>query len=161
MRRAGHTVIELIIVISVMAILAAVAYPALRDTGLFRLDAAARRLAADIHFVKNRAMATHAVCGVAFDASGDRYALFTGDPSAPLEHPLRPGEPYRVDLGAEGVDVVAAVFGGGDELRFDPLGQPLDGTGQPFHAAGRVVLACGSGLDTVRVDAFTGGVDGP
>ncbi len=161
MSRRGYTLIELAIVVTIAAVLAAVAYPSLRDGGRFGLTAAARGLAADLHFAKSRAMATHAVCGVAFDAAGDSYTLFTGSPATPLEHPLRPGRAYRVDLASQGVDLAQAAFGGGSELRFDPLGQPLDAAGTPFYAAGRAVLARGGASDTVLVDAFTGGVRGP
>lgn len=161
MRRGGFTLIELAIVIAIAAILAAVSYPSLRDAGLFGLDSAARGLAADIHFVKNRAMATHAVCGVQFEPAAERYTLFSGSPATPLEHPLRPGEGYCVNLGAENIDLLAASFGGGAELRFDPLGQPLDASNQPFTATGRVILARGAERDTVAVDAFSGGVSGP
>ena len=161
MSRRGFTLIELAMVIAISAILAVVAYPALRDLGNFGLGAAARGLAADIHFAKNRAVSTHAICGVAFSPSGDAYTLFSGTPATPLQHPLRPGRDYRVDLGAQGVDLVAASFGGGTQLRFDALGQPLDASGQPFLSQGRAILARDAARDTVSVDAFTGGVRGP
>lgn len=161
MSRRGFTLIELAMVIAISAILAVVAYPTLRDLGNFGLAAAARGLVADIHFVKNRAVSTHAICGVAFSPAGDSYTLFSGTPATPLQHPLRPGQDYRVNLGAQGVDLVVASFGGGTQLRFDALGQPLDASDQPFLAQGRAVLARGGANDTVKVDAFTGGVRGP
>lgn len=161
MNRRGFTLIELAMVITISAILAVVSYPTLRDLGSFGLAAAARGLVADIHFVKNRAVTTHAPCGVAFSPSGDTYTLFAGTPATPLQHPLRPGQDYRVNLGAQGVDLVTASFGGGAQVRFDALGQPLDASDQPFLTRGRAILARGAERDTVSVDAFTGGVQGP
>lgn len=158
MNRRGFSLMELVIVIAISGVLAFVSYPALSRIGGFGLKAAGRGLAADLEFAKNRAISTHTVCGASFDATGDAYTLFTGTPATPLQHPLRPGQSYVVRLAGQRVDLVSASFGGGAEVRFDALGQPLDSANQPYTAQGRVILARGADRDTVRVDAFTGGV---
>ena len=158
MNRRGFTLGELVIVIVIMGVLAFASYPALSSLGSFGLAAAGRGLAADLEFVKSRAISTHTICGATFDVAGDTYTLFTGTPSTPLQHPLRPGQSYVVRLAGQRVDLVSATFGGSAQVRFDGLGQPLDGANQPYSAQGRVILARGAVRDTVCVDAFTGGV---
>lgn len=159
--RRGFTLTELAVVIVVLGTLAAVAYPRLADLGVFSLHAASRRLAGDLNHAKNLAMSRRVACGVAFAPALDAYTVFVGTPATPAPDPQRPDRPLRVDLAAVGVDLASASFGGSAEVRFDPLGQPLDAAGQPFTARGRVVLAHGAERDTVTVDAFSGGVRGP
>lgn len=165
MRRRGFTLSELVLVMVLMGVLAVAVYPAMRDTAVFALRSASRQLVADIHFAKNLAMSSHAVCGIAFDPVHDVYFVYRGSPATPIDHPLRPGQPHRVDLGAQGIALATASFGSGSELRFDPLGQPLDASGQPFLTAGMVILSRGVGasatVDTITVNAFSGGVSGP
>jgi len=160
MRRGGYTLAELAIVMVIASVLAIAVYPSLAGLGSFPVGAAARRLAQDLRYARNLAMSTHAVCGVQFEPAASRYTVFVGTAATPATDPLRPGQPLRVTLTRSGV-ALAASFGGGTEVRFDPLGEPLDGSGRPFAAQGRAVLSRADARDTVTVDPFSGGVTGP
>jgi prepilin-type N-terminal cleavage/methylation domain-containing protein len=160
MRRGGFTLAELAIVMVITAVLAIVVYPTLAGLGAFPVSAAARRLAQDLRYARSLAMSTHAVCGVRFEPPAARYTVFVATPATPAPDPLRPGQPLQVALAGSGV-ALAASFGGGAEVRFDPLGQPLDAAGRPFATEGHAILTREDACDTVTVDPFSGGVSGP
>ena len=66
-RRRAFTIIELVIVILIMSIFAAVAAPAFLDSLLFhRVETAARRVKADIDYARQRARLTSAAQSVTF-----------------------------------------------------------------------------------------------
>src|SRR5262245_43706036 len=81
----GFTIIELVVVILIMSIFAAVTAPAFIDSLLFhRVETAARRVKGDIDFARQRARLTSAAQGVTFTAG--TYTL-TGAKS--MENPTK------------------------------------------------------------------------
>jgi len=159
---AGFSLVELIIVITIMAILAWVAYPKLTVTTEIKLDAAARRVAADLRYAQNRSIGTRVVHGLLFDASAEKYTVFAPTPATAAVDPADRAKPLSVDFTRrpeyQGVTIVSATFGTTPGVKFDYFGVPRDTAGVDIAATGRIVLTCGALADTVEVAPGTGKV---
>lgn len=145
--KRAFSLIELVLVIAIMAIFAALAAPRYgRASGRYRLDLAARRVAADLRLAQSSAEAASTSCTVVFAASTNQYQLsgvpspdgLSGDYTVSLS-----GDPYRVDL-------TGANFNNAPEVVFS-------GWGLPNHG-GVVTLAAGSQQKTITLEATTGQV---
>ncbi|MCA9233098.1 MAG: prepilin-type N-terminal cleavage/methylation domain-containing protein, partial [Planctomycetales bacterium] len=109
--RIGYTMIETVIVMLVMGILAAVIAPKYRATAArYRVEAAARRLVADLSYVRTRAMMKGPVAEecVVFYAATEEYEISN---AADLDHP---DLQYRVDFRKTpyAVDIQSSLFQG-------------------------------------------------
>lgn len=159
---AGFSLVELILVITIMGILAWVAYPRLTVTTEIKLDAAARRVAADLRYAQNRSIGTRVVHGLLFDATAERYTVFAPTPATAAVDPADRARPLTVDFTRrvefKGVTIVSAAFGSTPGVKFDYFGVPRDTAGADIAATGRVVLTCGGLIDTVEVTPGTGKV---
>lgn len=110
-RRAGFTLIETLIVITLIAILATVVLPAARSTEMKSLESAARILAADLRLARSLAVQYNTQWSIEFDVDENAYELVhTGPGNAPLPpNPLagsaERSETYRVDLNRWGAAI--------------------------------------------------------
>lgn len=152
----GMTLVELVVVISLVGLLALVAVPRFAGRDEVELRAAARRVAADLRWAQARAIATRTRHGVVFDAATGRYTVYRGAPSTPADDFLRPGSPMR--RGVEPVTLVSADFDGAPRVEFDSMGVPWSASGE-LTAPGRVVLAVSGAADTVVVEPLTGRIE--
>ncbi len=155
--RKGLTFVELLIVVAILGISAALVVPMLRDSELTQLRSAGELLMADLAYAQSEAIA-HADDRrvIVLDIAGNRYHLAAGStPSVPLTDPV--GKvPYRVvfgqgraaTLGAVGLTAVSV--GGDNQLGFGPFGQ-LDQT----TPASITLTAAGRSL-TITLDPTTG-----
>jgi prepilin-type N-terminal cleavage/methylation domain-containing protein len=161
-RTAGFTMIELALVLTILGILVWVAWPSLEAYDAIRLDAAARRVAADLRYAQSRSMGTRRAHGVLFEPRRGRYTVFAPTPETPAADPASPGRPLRVEFagdgGYRGVTIASASFGATPGVRFDYFGVPLDTAGAELRSPGRVVLSCRGRADTVEVSPGTGKV---
>jgi len=158
----GFTLIELLTVLVIGAILAATAAPAMSSLGDSRAAVAARRLAGDLIFARQWAVATGTGTWVVFDTGAERWSVLVEDPASPgrsgaaaMIDPAT-GQAITVTLGAgsfAAVDLVSASFDGGLEVGFDWLGRPLNSAESSLTATGTVTL---SGGHQVQVVAGTG-----
>lgn len=71
--RRGLTLMEMIVVMSVIGIMAAIVAPRLRVSSAQRVRAAAVQLGQDLDLVRTRALATRQAARVVFDLGNDRY----------------------------------------------------------------------------------------
>jgi prepilin-type N-terminal cleavage/methylation domain-containing protein len=158
----GFSLVELIIVITIMGILAWVAYPKLTVTTEIKLDAAARRVAADLRYAQNRSIGTRVVHGLLFDPATERYTVYAPTPATAAQDPADRARPLTVDFVRrsefQGVSIVSATFGTSPGVSFDYFGVPRDTAGTDLAGTGRVVLTCGGLVDTVEVTPATGKV---
>ena len=161
----GFTFIEIVIVITLVAILAWLAFPSLGALGEMRLDAAARRVASDIRYAQNRAIGSRSVHGVRFDVSANRYIVYAGNSGDAIVNPANRGQNLVVSFAAltetRGVTIESASFGTTPGVTFDYYGVPRDSAGVDLAAAGRVVLLYQGQRDTVQVAPQTGAVQVP
>lgn len=148
--RCGFTLIELVLVIAIMLVIAAIAAPRYSAAvERYRLETAARRVAADISLARAIAMASGASQTISFDCAAGTYVV-SGTNSFE-----RPNRSYVVSLGQEPfrAGIQSADFGGSSTLTINGYGLPA--------AGGRVDLNGASGAKSVLVDGTTGLVSFP
>lgn len=138
--RSAFTLVELLIVVSLVGVLVSIAVPAFRSHRTQSLESVARILAADLRLARSQAIQFNTEYTVRFDVANNAYELVhtgTGNPP-PLRNPLAPvGEedgPYRVEVGRlgtpttgnNGIRLVGAVLEASrqtvDEVTLGPLG---------------------------------------
>jgi prepilin-type N-terminal cleavage/methylation domain-containing protein len=161
--RPGFTLIEVIVVILMVAILSAVAVPRLANIGSSRAGVAARSIARDLTYARERAIATGTRTWVVFSPSTHSYSVLSEDPANPgrigattLTDPNGTGKPFVQYLNTGeyvGVTMSSAVFGTGSEVGFDWVGKPYSNSSTALSANGTITL---SGGYSVTVEATTG-----
>src|SRR5262245_2430022 len=142
---AAFTLVELVMVLVLIGLMAALAAPRYASSlTRYRVEAAARRVAADLAYAQARARATGVTRVVAFDRQADCYTL-VGE-----AHLNEPANSYIVDLTLSPYrsSITSANFGGSGTVSFNTFGVP--------SAAGVVRVRCGSLTRQVIVDATTG-----
>jgi hypothetical protein len=153
---------ELIVVISLLGILAWIAYPKITALNEIKLDAAARRVVADLRFAQSRSIGKRSVHGVLFEPTLGRYTVFSPTTASPVLDPVNAARPLRVDYVSgpefQGVTLASAAFGSSRGVTFDYFGVPRDTAGVELAATGRVVLTYQGMADTIDVTPGTGKV---
>lgn len=152
-RTYGFTLVEVIVVVLILAICAAVVVPNVVGTSDMQATSAARMIAADLEYAQSLAITTQDPVTVVFDSSAEQYLLRYANESDPLVHPITHSDyvtNFASRRGFERLDVVSATFGGGSSVTFDELGAPDN--------AGTVVLQAGPHVYQVTVATATGKV---
>jgi prepilin-type N-terminal cleavage/methylation domain-containing protein len=169
-RRCGYTLVEVLIVVTVLGIAAALIAPSMGTTGVLRIQAAARQLVADITFAQSDALAYQSRRAIVFLPGENRYVVceVNGpivDPATDaIFNPSRPAEKYDITIDAEkmgGAQITMADFGGDpiNVLVFDELGGPVQAPDSELPSSGGFVQITGSGfVYRVQVEAYTGRV---
>ena len=159
---AGFTLTELIVMLSIIGILAWLAYPKMSAMDEIKLDAAARRLAADLHYAQGQAISKRSMHGILFEPSIERYTVFSPTSSTPVTDPADRARPLRVDYTSrtefQGVLISSASFGTTPGVKFDYFGVPRDTAGTDLSTTGRVILSYKGASDTIDVAPQTGSV---
>jgi len=173
MKRRGYTLIELILVVTILGIAGALLVPNLSSRGDLDTQAAVRTLVADIAFAQSDALARQGYRRVQFLPDGRGWALvqvedldelFDEATADYVVDPLNRGSAGNrciVDLERGGrfssVRVVSASFDGStrDFFTFDELGGTVYGSGLP-GTGGTVVLASPEATYEVVLAPLTG-----
>jgi type II secretion system protein H len=160
-RLAGFTFIELLLVVLVLAIAAALVVPALGDSATTRLRQAGRLLAADLRYARSAAIARGSDPRlVVFDPHENTYHIAAqSSPTQPITRP-NANQPYQVQFGIgraselDGIAIQSTSLGNNNDRRlaFGRYGS----TDQPEPAT--VTLACEGHTITVTVHPATGEV---
>jgi prepilin-type N-terminal cleavage/methylation domain-containing protein len=148
---SGFTLVEIIVVIVIMAIAAAVIIPHAIGTSDVQAVSGARILASDLQYAENTAITSQSPVTVTFDVAGESYTL--SNASGPLIHPITKGAyvvSFASQRGFDNLDIASASFGGNVMVTFDELGAPDN--------AGSVTLQAGPHVYRVDVAAATGNV---
>lgn len=155
----GFTLIEVLAVVVIIAIAAAVVVPNMLSTGTMSLQAASRMVIADLLYAQNQAIAEpqKAPFRLSFDLDNDSYRLVDASGNVvPAQWRLGSSGSgdYIVDFAADsrfqGVRIVAANFSDNNYIDFDYLGTPNSG--------GYVDLESAAGKFRVSVTGITGRV---
>jgi prepilin-type N-terminal cleavage/methylation domain-containing protein len=150
--RRAYTLIEILVVVSIMGIAAAIVVPSMLHAGSLTIQAAARIVVTDLVEAQNEAVATKATRKVVFDSVNNSYRV-TDPNGVTLKQPSSGGS-FSVDFDQDkrfaGVRLEKADFSGATTVSFDELGTPSNG--------GYVELSADGHRYRVTVKAFTGRV---
>jgi len=175
--RRGFTLIEVLVVATIIGIAAAVVVPSLRSRGDLDLQAAVRQLVADVSFAQGDALANQEFRRIHFFADGTGWCIVRLDERS-LRDDFDPSEAEYVDDplagGGKGggsitrlsagerfssvrVDLVA-IDGDRRDLTFDALGGTVDPDGDP-GLGGTIVLRSDDAAFEVKLSPLTGRVE--
>jgi len=159
-RRPGVTLIELMVVIVILMIAAAVVIPNIGTAGDTQTTGAARVLASDLETARSLALKTQRPHTVLFSPTRQSYKVvadYAGTTYASTQaiaHPVVVGKAFEVTLaehnGMGNVQVTGVSFGGDAYVTFDALGEP--------SSAGTVNLQAGGVQMEVTVAGLTGSI---
>lgn len=148
---SGFSLIEILIVVMIIAIAAAMAIPMMSSAGGIQVRSAANMVAADLEYAKSMAISRQKMYAVVFDKSTESYQIFE-DSNGVVYHPVKKGFKYIVNFSSDGrlskVDITDVVFNSGEVVEFDYLGSPDNGGVITLQADGTTV--------TIIVEAVTG-----
>lgn len=159
---AGYTLIEVLIVVTIMGLAAAIVVPNMLQGGSLGVQAGARMIIADLLFAQNEAMAQQSPRRVTFNTTENSYRVQKYDSATsawvleynPSEGASNNQQNYEIDFNKDsrfkGIEMVAADFGGGSSVEFDDMGNPSSG--------GTVRLKFEDHEYEIKVAPFTGRV---
>ena len=166
---AGFTLIEILVVVIILGIAAAVIVPHIGSRSDLKATSAARLIMADLIYVQNRSISQQKMHYVAFDTATGSYKVqsMEGSPAVMtvITHPVDQS-PFVVAIGPAGpaplrdVKIDAATFDGQQWIAFDEMGTPYaynNGT-QVLTAltSGTIALKCKDMLLNIIIEPFTG-----
>lgn len=164
----GYTLVEVLVVVVILGIAAALAAPSMGQAGVLRIQAAVRTVVADITFAQMDALGYQEQRAIVFDVDKNEYTLVQVnggivDPeNDALYDPRGADQRYRVSLNDEvfgGTRIESVQFDGDNVLIFDEMGGPVATPGSSTLSDGGSITLTGP-LSRFRVDvaAFTGRV---
>lgn len=168
-RRRGYTLLELMVVLVLMGIAAALVVPNVRGSESIRIQTAVRAIASDIMYAQSDALAYQARRAVVFDPASNTYwiAEVSGDEldfdTQAMYKIDGPEQRFLVDIDqtSGGVaQLISADFDGEAVLVFDELGGPVAGIDSDAPSAGGAIII-GSDDGTayqLNVEPYTGRV---
>ena len=178
-RSVGFTLVEILVVVVIIGIAAAVIVPQMGTRDDLKAAAAARMLMADLIYAQNRAISTQTRHWVKFDTAGSPQTyrvLSSMNPQTDVTHPVTKASTYEVKFGMGAPATTTGITPGMEqcglgtvsieshsEIGFDELGVPCywdAGTNQavPLSTSGgsTIQVRCGTFTLTVSVEPYTG-----
>ena len=159
-RARAYTLIEILIVVTLLGIASAMAMPSLRSTDGLRVQATVRAIVADITFAQSDALARQQGRAMVFDRDNNRYSILEvhGTTLSPSTDTI-----YSLNLNNErkfhSSRIQDVAFEGSNVLVFDELGGPVTGPGSSTPGNGGTLTITGSGETfEISVEAYTGRV---
>ncbi|MCC6228271.1 MAG: type II secretion system protein [Phycisphaerales bacterium] len=153
----AYTLIELLIVILVLGIAAALIVPSMGGTGSLRVQAAVRTIVADLTEAQSDALAFQKGRAIVFDTDHNGYSIVdVNSAELDVENDL---VRRTVIQGAEFGDarITSADFDDDTTLVFDEMGSPVQEPMGSDPASNGTIVVSGSGQEfTITVEAYTG-----
>lgn len=166
MSRRGFTLIEILVVVMILGIAAAMLIPSMGHTADFSTESVVRQVVADLTFAQSDAMSRQASRRVYFDEDGLGYRLLQS-PFDPVDDIIydpigaNGSNEYVVRFGPESrfpsITIEEPLFDGNPYITYDELGGPIDSDNAP-SAGGSVTLKSKTESFKIEVAAFTGRV---
>ena len=154
----AFTVLEIIMVITIMGIMAVLVINRITGTAESRINLAAEKIVSDIRYCQNLAMALHEEVRLSFSIPEDKYEV--KDSSGKFFKDPFTQENFVVDFTASGplrgISIDNVDFNSGNELRFDALGHPEDVGNNPLTSQGRIDISYKGYSKTIVVYPNTG-----
>ena len=164
--RQGFTLIELIMVLLVISIVAAVILSPKQNILGIRTRQAALKISSDIRYAQSYALSSQQRTRLAFDAGADKYDVYIETSSGSWSYATDPlsKDNFSVDFTARdfsGVDIVQVLFNSIDyHLVFDASGTPY--SYNPAGSTSNLLINTGvvtlGGAVSVKVEPQTGKV---
>ncbi len=159
-RTGGFTLIELMVVLVILAISAAIVVPMASSGASMQLRSAVNAVAADLEYAKSLAIGTGQMHGVEFFPDSESYEIFRTVDGNDVRHPVTRRKPYLISFSADGrldrVSITSANFDGGSVVNFDYLGCPYNSVPSDLASEGVLTLTAGGASKTVKVEPVTG-----
>ncbi|TSA10256.1 MAG: hypothetical protein D4R73_05505 [Deltaproteobacteria bacterium] len=158
LRARGFSLIELITILVLVGILAFAFYHKLTPLYGMRLGAASKKIASDIHYAQQLALATQVASGVSLSTT--QYTVYRDINSLQKAKDPLTGKDLVVNLDQGdygGVTITGWTFAG-NGLKFDSTGKPYDLNGTALTADGSLTVTGGGSSKTVVVKPDTGKV---
>lgn len=150
----GFTLIELVMVIVLLGIIAAVAIPRMVDVTSTTCISFSDKMRADIRYAQNLAMTQNQRIRVAI-ISPNSYNITISSSGIPvIDRATSRAYPYTLSAG---ITFGAATFN--SYLEFDAMGVPYESTGVITVARTLSILANGSSCQTITITPQTGAVN--
>ncbi len=146
----GFTLVEMLVVITLIGMMAATATTAASESGDFRLNLIQTEVCDALEYAKALSRSTREAYGVVFEASSERLAIVDESGNLVVD-PLTKGD-YIIDFTQPqyppGINIVSASFGdAGSALVVDPDGVAM--------AGGSIVLSFAGVSRTLTIDLAT------
>jgi prepilin-type N-terminal cleavage/methylation domain-containing protein len=151
--RRGMTLVEVLIVVVIIGLAAAIGVPMLMQPGAMKIQAASRMIMADILVAQNEAVGHVSPRRVHFNVAGNSYRLTDGqDVTIGTTWQKQPYEvSFATDSRFSGVTLDSVSFGGNAWIGFDELGGAVNG--------GTIELSAQGFGYRINVRPLTGRVD--
>jgi len=165
--RPGFTLIEILVVVVILGIAAAIIVPHIGSRSDLKATSAARLMMADLIYVQNRSISQQKWHYVQFDTATNSYKVM--DQVSPTQniitHPVEQS-PFVVAIGAAGpaplrdVNINTVNFDGQKTIAFDEMGTPYaynPGTNVTTAlTSGTITLKCKEMSINILIEPFTG-----
>lgn len=153
----GFTLMELMMVITIIAIAAMMVVPMLFGAGQSKVKAAAERLMADLEMARSLAITYCRPFVVRFDPNGQPpYYQIEDQDGNVITHPITKGQYIvRFSDSLDGVRIKQVTFDGTAQVRFNWLGSPYNGNGQDLNC-GLIRLEAGGYEGQIFIEPMTG-----
>jgi len=165
--RRAFTLIEILIVVTLMGIAATMLIPNMSNAVSFETEAVVRQVVADLSFAQSDAMAYQSARRVLFAETGTGYRILASpfDPENDvLYDPISDGgsDKYIIDFAADArfrmVSIESVDFDGGNNfITYDAIGGPINGE-NTASIGGSLIVNGSDGRFQIHVSGFTGRV---
>jgi len=156
------TLIELVILITILGVLALIAVPNIDSYFLAKLNSCAQKINADIRYTQYLSIAEHKTYGMEFDAANNYYRVYNPDTGDLAKDPYtRANMELDLDTTLEyaGISISSVNIDSSDEIRFTSLGEPLNSSGSNLSSMGVITLSYKGKSKQISVYPVTGWVE--
>jgi type II secretion system protein H len=162
--RFGFTLIEILCVVMIFAIAAAIVFGEMSSQGNLQAESGAREVMADLLYAQNQAIATASPVYVYFNTGGKAYSLYQPWGTT-LTNPISQ-HAYSTSWSGENWSVSSAKLdntANQPAMYFDALGTPWSCTsagasGTQFTTTGTIVITSSGANSTITIQPGTGNI---